>query len=184
MLFSKAKREVQNELKKLGKELDIMVVEDNYSFRKRLLEDLITPIGFRSVTEADNGNQAFRLFQQKPRHLVFTDFDMKGCCGTELLRKCHKLNQTLGLSGPAAIIISQYDDASAIKELLDGIQVQLIGKSSFEALTSNTQKNSLLVQQREFDMFWAKLFHAVQFASQMKKVSCSKRTSPRKPVVH
>ena len=66
-------------------QLKLMFVDDALSTRV-LLRDMLTNSGFQAVTIVDDAGVAFGMIQQDPPDLVFTDWQMPGRSGLDLLR--------------------------------------------------------------------------------------------------
>ena len=67
-------------------EIEILIVDDNATFRK-LLRQILEHIGFKNITEADDGSSALKFLESKPIQLVITDWNMHQMSGLELVKK-------------------------------------------------------------------------------------------------
>ena len=63
----------------------ICLVADDYGTARRLIKDSLQQMGFTCL-EAENGNQAIALIQQKTLNLVIADVNMPVKNGLELLK--------------------------------------------------------------------------------------------------
>ncbi|TXB63459.1 LytR/AlgR family response regulator transcription factor [Phaeodactylibacter luteus] len=60
-----------------GKPVDILIVEDNYSFALEL-EMLLKELGYHSIAHLEEGEQALQWIQQRPPDLILMDMHIKG----------------------------------------------------------------------------------------------------------
>ena len=70
----------------LNKDIRILVVEDNANIRKLLL-NILKSMGFKNLTEADNGKIAWEKIQGGHFDLIMTDWMMPEMDGLELVKK-------------------------------------------------------------------------------------------------
>ena len=70
----------------LNKDIRILIVEDNGNIRKLLL-NILKSMGFKNVTEADNGKTAWDKIQDSEFDLLMTDWMMPEMDGLELVKK-------------------------------------------------------------------------------------------------
>lgn len=68
------------------KNIRILVVEDNDKIRT-LLCNILSNVGFKNLTEAENGVAAWQVLQKGGIDLVLTDWMMPEMDGLELLKK-------------------------------------------------------------------------------------------------
>ena len=69
----------------LRSELRILVVDD-FATMRRIIRNLLSNLGYCSVSEADNGLAALPMLHNRPFDLVVTDLLMPQMSGLELLR--------------------------------------------------------------------------------------------------
>lgn len=72
--------------------IHILIVEDNESIRK-LLVTVLTNIGFKNVSNAQDGRIAWSLIQRENVDLVITDWMMPHMDGMELIKNIRKSDQ-------------------------------------------------------------------------------------------
>ena len=68
-----------------NKDINILVVEDNQKIRT-LLCNILNNVGYKNLTEAENGKEAFEKLQKTRFDLVLTDWMMPEMSGLELLK--------------------------------------------------------------------------------------------------
>jgi two-component system chemotaxis response regulator CheY len=65
--------------------MKILVVDDMSTMR-RIVRNILKQLGFNSIGEAEDGNQALDKLRQEKYGLVVSDWNMPGMSGIELLR--------------------------------------------------------------------------------------------------
>ena len=174
MGFPDLSLEIQQGLQKLAKPLTILFVDDDLSYSEKFVAQVLRPLGFANIICANNGKEALSLFKQNQCDIIITDFDMPQKCGTDLVRECAELNLADNKPVIAAIIISKYDDATAIQELLFGVQVQYIAKNKvYQILNFSPIKGGVCgpIDQKDEEKIWINIFHSMQWAADIKKVN-------------
>lgn len=71
--------------------MKIMVVDDNLLTRD-MIKDLLSEMGHQVVGEADNGDEAIKLFAEQKPELVMLDMIMPGKTGLETLQEIRALD--------------------------------------------------------------------------------------------
>jgi two-component system, chemotaxis family, chemotaxis protein CheY len=99
----------------------VLVVEDNKNMRQ-LLIGILSNIGFKNVSEAENGRTAWDMTQKDHYDLLITDLMMPEMDGLELLEKIRTGNDQIK-NTPVLMINSSYQDvdiAQALKWKVNG----------------------------------------------------------------
>ena len=152
-------------IRTLTEKLTLLVADDDHLFRQKFMDDILQPMQFKEIIQASNGKDAWQAFQEEKISVIFLDFDMPDICGTEVLQRCVDLNLANGLRPPAAIIISKYDDAAAIQEMLCDIKVQCISKDLVYRLINFTpQSTQKTWTKQEESFFWHAIMNALLLA--------------------
>jgi YesN/AraC family two-component response regulator len=93
-------------------ELKILLVDDD-SFMQRLLENVLTELGFVHIEKAANGEEALDILRQSHIDLLVTDIQMPVMNGLELLRQVRS-----GLAGEShklrTIIITSFSNLDTL----------------------------------------------------------------------
>ena len=82
---------------KINPRLKILIVDDFASVRQALKECLVK-IGFREISEAENGIEAMNKLRaegsvSEPYELIFSDINMPKCDGIELLTQIREMTE-------------------------------------------------------------------------------------------
>lgn len=95
------------------RKLRFLVVEDNKTIRKVIVQKLQKLFNNVEITEADNGKEALFLFDNSSYQLVITDIDMPGMNGLDL---CRKIKTEYASDKVAVVIITAKSAEKHIKE--------------------------------------------------------------------
>ncbi len=115
----KAKTQAKEEKETNSK--TILLVDDEEGIRK-VLSISLTDSGYKVIT-ADNGNDAFQIFNEQNPPIVLTDIKMPGMTGIELLGKIKKIN-----SETEVIMISGHGDMELAIESLKNDATDFVTK--------------------------------------------------------
>ena len=66
--------------------MQILIVDD-YKSMLRIIRGLLAELGFKNITEASDGQEAFKKLQSDKFDLVISDWNMEPMNGYELLKK-------------------------------------------------------------------------------------------------
>jgi len=96
---------------KILKELNVLYVDDDVKACEHL--SLILNYYFNTVFIANNGEEAFDIYNKKTCHLLIVDYDMPIMNGYEFLSKIRETDTNI-----SAFIISSYDDKIKLKNAI------------------------------------------------------------------
>ena len=63
-----------------------MLVVDDFSTMRRIIRNLLQDLGFKDITEADDGSTALTTLKSQEIDFVVTDWNMPGVTGIDLLK--------------------------------------------------------------------------------------------------
>jgi two-component system chemotaxis response regulator CheY len=89
--------------------LNVLIVDDSKVSRV-YFKNIMTNLGISNLTEAEDGAQAFELFQQQHFDLVVTDYNMPNVDGKELLELIRQ--DEVQSSVPVMMVTSEQNEAS------------------------------------------------------------------------
>jgi DNA-binding NarL/FixJ family response regulator len=92
--------------------LTTMIVEDNLLFREMFKGDLLSQFPSMQVTEAANGEEAFRRLASHPIDLVFMDIRLPGENGLELTRKIKADYKNVTVAIVTSYDLAEYREAA------------------------------------------------------------------------
>jgi CheY-like chemotaxis protein len=94
--------------------LSILIVDDQPQTR-RLLRGVLRSLGLERVSEADSVASAFAAIKASPPDLVFTDWDMPGATGLELVRMIRTHPESPDPSLPVLMLTAHGGSANVVR---------------------------------------------------------------------
>lgn len=116
-------------------ETDILIAED-HALNRLVLTQKLTDLGYQ-VTSAEDGQQAWELWQKQPYHILITDGQMPHVNGIELVRRIRE-HESLTSSPPCWIVaLTANTDAAEKQRYLEaGVNAILLKPISHDALVN------------------------------------------------
>lgn len=93
-------------------QLKILLVEDE-AITRAVMENLLQHIGLSQISLAEDGDQARIALGQGDYDLVFSDIEMPGCNGLQLLKEI-RCGETQQPRNTRVVIVSSHDDAHVL----------------------------------------------------------------------
>ena len=135
--------------------MKILIAEDEKNTRAALAECVRRfAFGFEKILLAQNGRQAFALFEQERPEIVITDIRMPGGSGTELAERIYRKD-----GNTAIIFLTAYSELELMKEAIhvsavDYIlkpvspsELELAVRRAMEKTNSFARKNTVLLRE-------------------------------------
>lgn len=114
----------------------ILVADDSTTMRKIVLRSLGT-VGVTSIAEAEDGDEALKLFQAGEFDLVLTDWRMPGRTGIEIAREIRRLDKKV----PIILMSTELEPYPAAEAASAGVSDRLIKPFSPEAIRELIDKH-------------------------------------------
>jgi two-component system, chemotaxis family, chemotaxis protein CheY len=92
--------------------INVLVVDDQKAIRT-LVKDSLQQLGFRHLSECEDGAQALNFLKHTPVHLIISDLNMPNLDGIGLLRA---VRSTEGLEKTAFIMLTSRGEIELVKE--------------------------------------------------------------------
>jgi two-component system chemotaxis response regulator CheY len=70
----------------VDKNMKILVVDD-FATMRRIVKNILIQLGFKNITEADDGTTAIKVLQQEKVDLIISDWNMPKMTGLEFLKE-------------------------------------------------------------------------------------------------
>jgi YesN/AraC family two-component response regulator len=115
------------------KNFRVLVIDDEAAV-SRVLVLMLKKIGFNHIDTAGNGRQGISKIDRNTYDLIFTDIEMPGLKGTQVLDYIRKRNHStsvIGISGTPWLLTHQFDAVlskpftkSELIEVLDTIDIK------------------------------------------------------------
>jgi two-component system chemotaxis response regulator CheY len=120
----------------------IMVVDDVPTMRK-MISGHLKQVGFKSVTEAESGESAWKLIQDgvansQPFEFIISDWDMPGMNGLELLTKIRATEATKKL--PFLMVTADAEQTTVVTAVKAGVNNFIVKPFSVATLKEKIDK--------------------------------------------
>ncbi|MGH1404765.1 MAG: response regulator [Alphaproteobacteria bacterium] len=129
------------------KTLNILVVEDLAPMRKLIIE-LLSAMDVGQVIGAKDGQEAYRVYLEVKPDIIFTDWEMPGMDGLNLIRKIRQADDSHNKSIPI-IMLSGFGSRSRITEARDCGVTEFLTKP-FTAEDIAKRLNHVIKNPRDF----------------------------------
>jgi two-component system chemotaxis response regulator CheY len=128
-------------------ETKILVVDDFATMRK-IIKKALTELGYKNITEADDGNTAWPIIQSahaanQPFQLVISDWNMPVMKGIELLRNVRK--HEILKSTPFMMVTAETEQQNILEAVQAGVSdyvVKPFNAATLKAKLENIYKRS------------------------------------------
>ena len=111
----------------LNADIKILVVDDMSTMRK-IIKNMLGQIGFKNITEADDGASAWPMIQSaikegKPYEFILSDWNMPQMSGLDLLKHVRETqgNVVIAVKAGVSNFIVKPFSAQVLKEKIDKI---------------------------------------------------------------
>lgn len=129
-----------------NKNFSILIVEDEFYNRKNMIEYF--HLYYTNIFEAENGLEAYEIYQKKQPNLIITDINMPKMDGLELTEKIREQDDSTPI-----VIISAYSDQNkllrAVKLKLVDYLIKPITRESLKALLHKIKVQSETIPNKQ-----------------------------------
>jgi two-component system chemotaxis response regulator CheY len=126
----------------LNADIKILVVDDMSTMRK-IIKNMLGQIGFKNITEADDGASAWPLIQNaikegKPFEFILSDWNMPQMSGLDLLKN---VRETPGLEKlPFLMITAEAEQGNVVIAVKAGVSNFIVKPFSAQVLKEKIDK--------------------------------------------
>ena len=126
----------------LNADMKILVVDDMSTMRK-IIKNMLGQIGFKNITEADDGSSAWPLIQGaikegKPFEFIVSDWNMPQMSGLDLLKH---IRETPGLEKlPFLMITAEAEQGNVVIAVKAGVSNFIVKPFSAQVLKEKIDK--------------------------------------------
>jgi len=113
-----------NKLDKILESKKILIVDDE-SFMRTVLNGIVKHIGFKAVSEARDGKAALDMLKVKSFDVCFCDWEMPGMTGLEVFQELKNNDE---LKGIRFVMVTGNIEASKVKEAMEHGITEYIAK--------------------------------------------------------
>jgi len=115
-----------------------ILTADDSVFMRKILIKILNNMGHEDIIEAENGDDALRLFKEESPELTLLDIVMKGKYGIDVLKDIIKINPEAKV-----IMVSAVGQESIVKEAKDIGALDFVTKPFKEEQVIETVNNVL-----------------------------------------
>ncbi|EQC50237.1 response regulator receiver domain protein [Bacteriovorax sp. BSW11_IV] len=126
----------------LNANMKILVVDDMATMRK-IIKNMLGQIGFKNITEADDGATAWPMIENalqtnEPYQFIVSDWNMPQMTGLELLKKVRATEQTQKL--PFLMITAEAEQGNVVIAVKAGVSNFIVKPFSAQVLKEKIDK--------------------------------------------
>lgn len=126
----------------LNANMKILVVDDMATMRK-IIKNMLGQIGFKNITEADDGATAWPMIENAlqtndPYQFIVSDWNMPQMTGLELLKKVRETEQTQKL--PFLMITAEAEQGNVVIAVKAGVSNFIVKPFSAQVLKEKIDK--------------------------------------------
>lgn len=126
----------------LSSDMKILVVDDMATMRK-IIKNMLTQMGFKNITEADDGATAWPLIQSAfemgdPFEFILSDWNMPNVSGLDLLQKMRAMDQFK--TTPFLMITAEAEQGNVVVAVKAGVSNFIVKPFSAQVLKEKIDK--------------------------------------------
>jgi two-component system, chemotaxis family, chemotaxis protein CheY len=114
---------------------NVLVADDSSTMRKIILRSL-QAVGVPTASEAADGDEAVRVFQQGGIDLVLTDWNMPGKNGLQVVQEIRTMNKDV----PIIMVTTEAEKTRVMEAIQAGVSDYLVKPFTAETLRAKLEK--------------------------------------------
>ena len=111
-----------------------VLVVDDFKTMRRIVNGLLTQIGFKNIDEAEDGNSALEKIKTKQFKLIVSDWNMEPMSGFELLQKIRASDNQALKSLPFIMVTAESKPENIIEAKQAGVNNYIVKPFNAETL--------------------------------------------------
>lgn len=123
-------------LSSLNKDMPILVVDD-FSTMRRIVKSCLSQLGFKNITEAEDGQAAWDKLQAGEFEFVISDWNMPNMMGIDLLKACRADERFKGL--PFLMVTAEAQQENVIEAAKAGVSNYIIKPFTADVLEAKME---------------------------------------------
>ena len=116
-------------------DLKVPVADDSSTMRKIILRSL-QAVGISSAAEANDGDEAVKMFTEGDFDLVLTDWNMPGKTGLEVVQEIRKINKDV----PVIMVTTEAEKSRVLEAIQAGVSDYLVKPFTADTLREKLEK--------------------------------------------
>ena len=121
----------------MDKNMKILIV-DYFSTMRRIIKNLLRDLGYVNTDEADDGNTALPMLQSTSFDFLFTDWNMPGMTGIDLLKAVRADGKLVNL--PVLMVTAEAKREQIIEAAQAGVNGYVVKPFTAAALKEKIEK--------------------------------------------
>jgi two-component system chemotaxis response regulator CheY len=114
------------------------LVVDDFSTMRRIVKNFLNDLGYKNVTEADDGNTALPILKQGNIDFLVTDWNMPGMPGLELLKAVRSDPQLAKL--PVLLVTAEAKREQIVEAAQAGVNGYVVKPFTAQTLKEKIEK--------------------------------------------
>jgi len=117
--------------------MKILIVDDFATMRK-ILRNILKQIGFKNISEADDGKSALKILKKENFDLILSDWNMPEISGLELLNKVKSDNELKNI--PFVMVTAEAQKDNILEAVKAGVNSYILKPFTPETVREKLNK--------------------------------------------
>jgi len=115
-----------------------VLIVDDFATMRRILKNILKQIGFKNISEADNGKAALKELKNERFDLVLCDWNMPEMPGIELLNQVRSDEQLKGI--PFVMVTAEAKKENILEAVKAGVSSYIVKPFTAETISEKLKK--------------------------------------------
>jgi two-component system chemotaxis response regulator CheY len=115
-----------------------VLIVDDFATMRRILKNILKQIGFKNISEADNGKAALKELKNEKFDLVLCDWNMPEMPGIELLNQVRSDDQLRGI--PFVMVTAEAKKENILEAVKAGVSSYIVKPFTAETVSEKLKK--------------------------------------------
>ncbi|MCU0597265.1 MAG: chemotaxis response regulator CheY [Desulfobacterota bacterium] len=115
-----------------------VLIVDDFATMRRILKNILKQIGFKNISEADNGKAALKELKNERFDLVLCDWNMPEMPGIELLNQVRSDEQLKGI--PFVMVTAEAKKENILEAVKAGVSSYIVKPFTAETVSEKLKK--------------------------------------------
>jgi len=115
-----------------------VLIVDDFATMRRILKNILKQIGFKNISEAENGKAALKELKSEKFDLVLCDWNMPEMPGIELLNQVRSDEQLKGI--PFVMVTAEAKKENILEAVKAGVSSYIVKPFTAETVSEKLKK--------------------------------------------
>lgn len=115
-----------------------VLIVDDFSTMRRIIKNILRQLGFKTISEAENGAMALQKLKAEPYELVITDWNMPEMSGLELLKAIREDADLKSL--PVLMVTAEAKKENIVEAIKAGVSNYIVKPFNAETMQEKLSK--------------------------------------------